>query len=141
MLISLQRVHLNGKIGIRSTRHVLSAVAYLTIIVTVLHNFITYSQTLFEAVIAPVILIQIIKSHSDTLITVVFWDSEKVVTQWVVDLVFSVIPPTQCEAAALISSVLWFVIHKRTIASTSQKKTKLNSLQSHCWAMMKDFFM
>ena len=58
--------------NIRLTRHVLSAIAHLTIIMTVLHNFITHLRTLLKAVITLVILIQIIKSHSDTLITIVF---------------------------------------------------------------------
>ena len=141
MLTSLQRVHPNGRIDVRSTRHVLSVVAHLTIIMTVLHNPVTHPETLLEAAITLVILIQIIKSHSDTLIIIVFQDPEEVVTQWVVDLVFSVIPPTQCEAAALISSVLQFVICERTITSTSQKKTKLDSLWSYCWAMVKGFFV
>ena len=57
MLISLKRVHLNSKIGVKSTRHVLSAVAHLTIIVTVLHNSVTYSETLFRAAITLIILI------------------------------------------------------------------------------------
>ena len=106
MLTSLKRVHLNDKISVRLTRYVLSVIVHLTIIVTVLHISVTHSESLFEAVITSVILIQIIKSYSDTLITVVFWDPEKVVTQWVVDLVFLVVPSTQCEAAALIWSIL-----------------------------------
>ena len=81
MLTSLQRVHLNDRIGVRSTRHVLSVVTHLTIIVTVLHDLITHSETLLRAVITSVILIQIIESHSDTLVIIVFQDSEKVVTQ------------------------------------------------------------
>ena len=72
MLTSLQRVYLNDRISVRLTRHVLSAVAHLTIIVTVLYNFVTYSETLLKAAITLVILIQIIKSHSNTLVTVVF---------------------------------------------------------------------
>ena len=79
MLTSLQRVHPNDRIDVRSTRHVLSVIAHLTIIMTVLHDPATHPKTLLRATIASVILIQIIKSHSDTLITVVFWDSEKVV--------------------------------------------------------------
>ena len=71
MLTSLQRVYLNDRINVRSTRHILSVIAHLTIIMTVLHNFITHSETLLEAAIALVILIQTIKSYSDTLITVI----------------------------------------------------------------------
>ena len=81
MLTSLQRVHLNDRIDVRSTRHVLSVITHLTIIMTIFHNVVTNSETLLRAAIALVILIQIIKSHLDTLITVVFQDSEKVVTQ------------------------------------------------------------
>ena len=128
MLTSLWRVHSNDKIDVRSTRHVLSVIAHFTIIVTVLHDSVTHLRTLLRAAITLVILIQIIKSHPDTLITIVFQDPEKVVTQWVVDLVFLIISPTQHEAAALISSILQFVICERTITSTSQKKTKLDSL-------------
>ena len=72
MLISLQRVHLNDRISVRSTRHVLSMIAHLTIIVTVLYNFVTHSETLLRAAITSVILIQIIKIYLNTLITVVF---------------------------------------------------------------------
>ena len=57
MLISLQRVHLNDKVGVRSIRHVLSMIAHLTIIVTVLHNLATHSETLLRVVITLVILI------------------------------------------------------------------------------------
>ena len=95
---------------------------------TVLYDSVTYSETLLRAAISLVILIQTIKSHFDTLITVVFQDLKKVVTSWVVDLVFSIISPTQCKAAALILSILQFTIYERIIASTSQKKTKLESL-------------
>ena len=57
MLTSLQRVHLNDRIGVRLTKHVLSAIAHLTIIMTVLYNLITYSETLLKAAIASVILV------------------------------------------------------------------------------------
>ena len=57
MLTSLQRVHLNDRISVRLTRHDLSKVAHLIIIMTVLHNSRTYLRTLFKAVITLVILI------------------------------------------------------------------------------------
>ena len=57
MLTSLQRVYLNDKIDIRLTRHILSVIAHFTIIVTVLHDLTTHSETLLRAVITSVILI------------------------------------------------------------------------------------
>ena len=72
MLTSLQRVHLNGRIRIRLIRYVLSVVAHLITIMTVLHDLITHLETLLRAVITLVILIQIIKSYSDTLIIIIF---------------------------------------------------------------------